>query len=270
MTIKLAVLGNPISHSLSPKLHLAAYHHLDLPWSYSAIQTEASELSKVLNENNLQAASITMPLKEEAFEFSSIRDVAAEATKTVNTLISTKTGWAGHNTDVYGIEMALDGISPSSSLLIGTGATARSAIYALSNLQNKPRVSIWGRDPQKLQQSLDFASRLGLNASAAPNLGSGLESADLVISTVPGQASSEIWQGVDQIPNKAVLFDIAYSPWPSPAAVVFQGHNVISGLEMLIWQATEQVRLFCEHFDSTIRVDNRELYQVMRTSVSSI
>ncbi|HEY5249275.1 MAG TPA: shikimate dehydrogenase, partial [Dermatophilaceae bacterium] len=106
-----AVLGSPISHSLSPVLHVAAYRALGLShWSYEAHEVKAPALRRFVRGLGPQWAglSLTMPLKEVAFEVADeVSDLAREV-GAINTLVRRADGgWSGHNTDVYGVSQAL-------------------------------------------------------------------------------------------------------------------------------------------------------------------
>ena len=121
-----AVLGSPISHSLSPALHQAAYRALGLSdWSYGAHELQVAELPGFVSGLGPQWAglSLTMPLKEAAFEVADeVSDLAREV-GAINTLVRAPDGgWSGDNTDVYGVSQALREAGcahVSSSLVLG-------------------------------------------------------------------------------------------------------------------------------------------------------
>ena len=106
--MRAAVLGSPVSHSLSPVLHNAAYAALNLNHSYSAIETKEPELGAFLDSVDSQwlGVSLTMPLKEVAFEFADSCDELAKLTGAINTLVFGSETKA-FNTDVLGIVDAL-------------------------------------------------------------------------------------------------------------------------------------------------------------------
>jgi shikimate dehydrogenase len=138
-------------------------------------------------------------------------------------LLSTSGSWSAFNTDVFGIQQAITSKTFSSVGILGTGATARSALVALEGRD----VMIWGRNSQV---SENLAKGY---AAQYVDLDSCLDS-DLVISTLPADALS----GLISRLRPGVLLDVVYSR-PSPNG--FSGY--ISGLEMLIWQAIGQLRL---------------------------
>ena len=226
-----AVLGSPISHSLSPKLHGAAFRERGLPHSYEAFQVES--LSEWLPRNSQFAGlSITMPLKEQALALAESLDDAALATDSVNTLIKTATGWHGANTDVLGLQFALRDRDLSRVVVVGSGATARSALFAMRDATD---LGIIARNPAATKAlSERYSARICDLAE--------LESAT-VISTLPAGAL-EGFIGAELEPT-GLLLDVAYHPWPSASATRWmQRGSAVSGVEMLIGQAVAQQRLF--------------------------
>ncbi|MFA7324609.1 MAG: shikimate dehydrogenase [Candidatus Nanopelagicales bacterium] len=242
-----AVLGSPISHSLSPALHRAAYAALGLDWQYSAIEVHEEELEGFLAtlDDSWAGLSLTMPLKEVAIGLCARVDPMALQIRSVNTLIPTAQGWVGSNTDIFGIVRALGEIGVESgvdsALVLGAGATARSAIAALAQLQ-AGQVGICARRPEQAAVLVDLAIDLGLRAHAQPwRPSAAVLATDLVISTLPG-AAGESWAKHAHAAGGALL-DSAYHPWPTPLAAAWPNQRIASGRDMLLWQATEQVRL---------------------------
>jgi shikimate dehydrogenase len=95
-------------------------------------------------------------------------------------------------------------------------------------------------------------------------------SADLVMSLVPAGSYAELWEEIQRSGNSSsgTLFDVAYNPWPSKAGLAWDPSTVISGIEMLIWQAIEQVQLFASAGSSIGEIDRSALYSVMKEAVS--
>ena len=256
-TRRAAVLGSPIGHSLSPVLHEAAYRALGLThWSYEAHDVQAQGLHGFVAALGPEWAglSLTMPLKEAAFAVAGeVSDLAREV-GAINTLVRCPDGgWRGENTDVYGVSQALRaaGVGPvAGSMVLGSGATARSVVAALAAL-GCPKVTFAVRSearPQTVQQ----ARRAGLEVEVVElgQLARRVGEVPLVISTLPANGlSADVladltlpsgWRRPDHH-----LLDVVYSGWPSPLALIFQGAgaSVISGFEMLVHQAAEQVHL---------------------------
>jgi len=254
MTRKLAVLGSPIAHSKSPLIHSAAYGVLGLDWDYDKIEVRKGGLRPFVEalEPTWLGLSLTMPLKEEAAKFADSLDHNAKVTGAVNTLVRTETGWAGFNTDVFGIVQAVSqaNIGPLDSVLvIGSGATATSAIAAIALLAPSATVRVFARNAVTRKELITFATQLGLTAKKTGNLPRTAKRVDLTIATLPGSALND-WAA--RLGKKAsfqprgALLDVAYQPWPSQFAALWsaQGRPIISGLQMLLWQAVAQIRIF--------------------------
>lgn len=269
MTTELCVVGSPIQHSLSPVIHSAAYSFLGLDFSYDKQELVKGGLSKVLSDGPFSGVSVTMPLKYEAFDCASGVDELAGQTGVVNTLVKQPLGWFGYNTDVSGFVKCfrqLDGIEAIT--MLGSGATARSAGLAISQAFPTSKVMVVGRNSGSVDGVVSLLSGFGLETSSAGSSWDALSNSDLVISTVPGGAFAELWGQVGSAKDapRGVLFDVAYDPWPSTAAASW-GPNSISGLELLIWQAVEQVKIFSQSFGGSVAVGDDELYKVMKAAI---
>jgi len=272
MTTSFTVVGSPIEHSLSPVLHTAAYKHLGLDFAYGKIEVLAGELIDFLDSSDAVGASVTMPLKYEAFDLAVSHDEHSLTTGVSNTLVRSASGWRGFNTDVYGICQALSIVSePRVTVVIGSGATARSGMVALSILFPNTEVHLVSRNQDAGVALEVFGKKLGLNVSIWPANVQTLMSADLVMSLVPAGSYAELWEEIQRSGNSSsgTLFDVAYNPWPSKAGLAWDPSTVISGIEMLIWQAIEQVRLFASADSSIGEIDRSALYSVMKEAVSS-
>ncbi len=244
MRYRAAVLGSPIAHSLSPALHRAAYEALGLDCSYDAIEMTPEGMPEFLAslDDAWLGLSLTMPLKESVQPLLSEIDDVASRTSSVNTVYRLDSGWAGSNTDVFGISTSLREVltsEPRSARLLGAGATARSAVAAMSALGVQSLV-ICARRAAQAQEIAQLASSFGMHADV-----SGLEPVpvreDLLISVLPGDAATP-W-ATSSISSEAALLDASYHPWPSALAAAWPNARVASGRDMLLWQATRQVTL---------------------------
>ena len=135
----LAVLGSPIEHSKSPTIHAAAYEALGLDWDYGRYRVEANELADFLRlrDETWRGLSLTLPLKDVGFELSIPSCPVASETGVVNTLLHTDAGWEGYNTDSFGMQKAITEHTDETFQrvnVLGSGATARSAVHAVRRL----------------------------------------------------------------------------------------------------------------------------------------
>jgi len=271
MTTNFCVVGSPIEHSLSPILHRAAYKQLGVDFTYGKNEVLAGGLADFLSSTNLNGVSVTMPLKQEAFALASVHDQDSLASGVSNTLVRSSDGWRGFNTDVYGIAQALGCVpEPISTVVIGSGATARSGLVALAKLFPKTEAQLVSRNQHAGIELEAFATELGLRASIKSPRLEVLLSSNLVMSLVPAGSFLELWEeiGLSDKTKLGTLFDVAYNPWPSKPALAWDLSNVISGIEMLIWQAIEQVQLLTSAAGITAEIDRSALYSVMKAAVS--
>lgn len=255
MTRRFAVLGSPIEHSKSPAIHLAAYRVLGTEWEYGRAEVSEGGLRKFIEEldSDWDGFSVTMPLKEEATKFALTHDKQSTLTSATNTLFRNDEGvWEGFNTDIFGITQAISEAkiaSPKRVLILGSGSTAASAMAAVREMSPRAEVRVWARNAASRKELIAFGKSLGLRVGAARSLRKASVAADLTISTLPARvldesarllANSRFWS------PKGALFDVAYNPWPSAIASLWEskGQIVVSGLEMLIWQAVAQIRIF--------------------------
>lgn len=252
---RLAVLGSPIAHSQSPALHRAAYRALGLDWRYDAVEVPPGTLAALLADLGPEwlGLSLTMPLKHEVLPLLTDLDRMASLTGAVNTVRLGETDGrrtlTGFNTDVAGLVRALTeaGVPRVTHVtLLGAGATASSALVAAAEL-GAENVEVILRHTPKAEPLVELGRTLGLvvTVSGFHTLPSTERRTELVISTLPGgtQLTREF---PEELRRTAVLFDVAYSPWPSTIAESWSscGGTVHSGLGMLLHQALIQVRIF--------------------------
>ena len=271
MTSSFCVIGSPINHSLSPVIHNAANVALGLNFHYDRHEVSQGELSDFVRNNSFSGLSVTMPLKYEAFELAASCSQEAIKTGVANTLVRSGEGWIGHNTDVAGFVSILSQIEmPQSIVILGSGATARSASLALSSKFQDSKLSVIGRSIGAVDELVGLASSFGISARAEEESAEALLNADLVISTVPGTAFTELWEGVaaGSVRARGTLVDVVYKPWPSNASIAWASVSV-SGLELLIWQAIEQVKIFAESQGRSVSLSDIELYGVMKNAVKT-
>ena len=253
--MKAAVLGSPISHSLSPVLHRAAYRALGLTaWTYDAIECDEASLGGLLNGCGPEWAglSLTMPLKRAVLPLLDKADPLVTDVGGANTVIFAAGARHGHNTDVPGMITALAAAGVTGSgpvLILGAGATACSALAALRGL-GAADVTVAVRDPARAADLEAAAGRLGVPVRLADFGGEPPASPGgrwhLLISTVPAQAADSYAERIlrgDLVPS-AVL-DVVYHPWPTRLAAAAErtGAALVLGFELLLHQAARQVEL---------------------------
>lgn len=267
------VLGHPIAHSLSPALHRAAYAYLGeanleydrrdtLPDDLPAIMRGVRNPAGTEEAPYIAGLSVTMPLKTAVIQYCDELSETARVTGAVNTVYPRGERVLGDNTDVIGIVNALLHaglkLNPERDepAVIGGGATAISALTALHKLGYR-RASVYARSLHKLGDLQAVAERLGVQLSTVALAEFPAEQKarrhNPVISTLPARAADEWASQLSGLKgtsatHQPVLLDVAYNPWPSVLASAWEanGGTVVSGLEMLLYQAVEQVLLFTD------------------------
>jgi len=252
-THRAAVLGSPIAHSLSPVLHRAAYARLGLAdWSYGRYEVDEAGLPGFLDgldesEGTWSGLSLTMPLKRAVIPLLDEVDPTALAVNAVNTLIFRPDGARhGANTDVPGLAAALRerGVtSVGAAAVLGAGATAGSALAALSELVKGP-ITVYLRNPARLAEFDALVTHFDLELDPRPwSDAHGAAEFELVVNTTPAGAADEL---AESLPDHAgTLFDVLYHPWPTPLAAAWseRGGAVLGGQDLLFHQAVRQVEL---------------------------
>jgi len=266
------VWGSPIEHSLSPTLHRAAYAALGMDWSYDRrdVTTETFASHWEHHSRELTGLSATMPLKESLAALPLERDHVVDALGVGNTLYRAGGQWRCANTDPWGVVGALSEaeIEAADAVIVGAGATARAVCYGLQ-LAGVRNIEFVVRNPTRATETARVAQSLGLNARVLNSFEEISARARLVVSTLPGGASSDL-APTEQVIDSSRLFDVGYSPWPTPMAAEWlsRGQGVISGLSMLIHQAIRQIRLFAQGSDEQELPREAQALRAMRDAVA--
>lgn len=242
-----AVIGNPVAHSQSPRLHNSAYATMEQQDAvYVAVRVDnLNSYLRLADDLKIAGWSVTLPWKKEMAAHCLLQDDASRSSGVVNTVRRDGNSLAGWNTDWFGFleplrkRKALIGLR---ACVLGTGGVARTAVTAL--LSEKADVIVLGRRREALQAlAAEFSIRVAL---LDQNEG---VSGDLIVNTTP----VGMWPMTEATPAPAALlsrFRIAYDLVYRPRQTMFLrmarelGLQVISGWEMFVLQAVEQVRIF--------------------------
>lgn len=241
-----AILGHPVSHSLSPRLHTEAFRRVGLDWRYLAIDVgpdETDRLPELLGLDALRGANVTIPHKIAVMRHLDAIDPLAAAAGAVNTLVRGAAGWTGHNTDVPGfldpLRPSLDELRGRDAVVFGSGGASAAAVYALT--QAGMRVTRVSRRPDPADPGMvsydAFRHRASdplLWVNATP-LGMG---ADADRSPLDGMAP-----GPDP---RRIGYDLIYgrSQTPFLRKIADGGGTVISGDAMFLGQARRAFELW--------------------------
>lgn len=269
MHARFEVWGDPISHSLSPALHSAAYAALGWSWEYGRRRVDEASFPHEWStlDPGIRGLSLTMPLKSLAFHAGARRDAAATATGAANTLVRADAGPAAFNTDVDGLVRALREVGAAdagSARVVGAGATATSALAALARLGVR-HVDLVARRPQAAEALRPLADDLGLTVrvSALDDPGPAV---DVTVSTLPGDAPVDARVAAVLAERGGILFDVVYGSWPTALAAAWEsmGAPAHPGLGMLLHQAVLQIRIFATGESTEPLPDEAGVVAVMR------
>jgi shikimate dehydrogenase len=244
--IRGALLGSPVSHSLGPVLHNAAFAYLGIEGKYQAIDVPSGNLRDFLLEegDNFDYFSVTMPLKEEVLDLGLKADAHTLKIQSGNTLYKRSDQWNLTSTDGNGLISALKnaGLSRFDNVLIlGTGGTARAAAGALDLISQE--IHVLGRSgirQKGIERCINSAQYQYLQWGKDIKFGN----YDLVLNATPAGAT-DILANSAQKGLSGTLFDANYKPWPSAIAERWSsaGGQVISGLELLLYQGIDALAL---------------------------
>ena len=269
----IALIGNPVSHSLSPIMQNAALQYLGLELIYIAIPCKAEDLELVLNslkKINCKGLNITIPHKEKVFNFCSEISPIAKKLKAINTLkLNSQKEWSATNTDVEGFIYPLKtlNLKKSKSIVIGSGGAARSVIQGLINL-NFSTISIVSRNKSSLDKLIEnFEDQIEIkgflnNDYQVQNL---IEEADLIVNTTPVGMKTAInemdvmpygetfWRSLN---SKTIVYDLIYNPAPTPLLKLSakKGCMTIDGLQMLVAQGLKSLSFWTDGLEVPFHV----------------
>lgn len=254
-----AVIGSPISHSLSPVLHRAAWDSLGIgsDWEYRVVETTADTLGALVSSlgSDCIGLSVTMPCKQAVIPLLDVLDPLAEAVGAVNTVLPGAGVLTGANTDVHGIVAAVSASRaarglpvPSSCVILGSRATASSALAACGHL-HVGHVTVVARHFGGPGSVLVAGGRLGVPFDQVllrnhEEVLAAVRGADLLISTLPAGVADQLARDLSPRPDQTLL-DVVYAPRDTALTTVWReaGGDVAWGTDMLLHQAAEQVRL---------------------------
>ena len=276
--IKAGVIGDPISHSLSPKIHGYFLKQNNINGQYEAIKIAKEDLQesvKKLADDGFAGFNVTIPHKEEIFKICDHKSKSASLTRAVNTVIITKDGkFFGHNSDVDGFlnnlkDQAKDfTLKGKSAFVIGAGGAARAIVYGLVKSGVK-EVFISNRNANRAENLIsDFAdfsqsANCKITYLEKQDFEKNLDKCDLLVnSTSLGMVNqSELELDISAIKKSAIIYDIVYNPLMTDLLKKGQanGNKIVTGLGMLVWQALVGFEAW---FGKKVEIDE-EIFQII-------
>ena len=259
--IQLGLIGYPLGHSLSPKIHNAALKACGLEGDYSLFPIDPNDkqglkdLLDRVRSGEIRGLNVTIPYKQNIIEFMDELTTTAQAIGAVNTIYLRENKLIGDNTDASGFLSDLKQFAdsafsiPCSVLVLGAGGSACAVVYALLN--DDWNVIVAAR---RLEQAKELASRfegviaveLNLQTFERSNL-------QLIVNTTPVGMTPNIDQSPLpenlSLPQHVAVYDLVYNP--SETKLIHdarsQGLRATTGLGMLIEQAALAFQLWTGH-----------------------
>ena len=281
----IALIGNPISHSLSPIMQNAALEYLGLNLIYIAIPCKNEDLKIVLNslkKINCKGLNITIPFKEKVFDLCSEISPIANQLKAINTLkLNSEREWSATNTDVEGFIYPLKNLNLTNkqSIVLGSGGAARSVIQGLINL-NVSTISVVSRNQTSLEGLINnFRNQIQIqgllhNDCRVQNL---IEEADLIVNATPvgmKMATNELPYGQffwESLNEKTIVYDLIYNPAPTELLKFSanKGCTTIDGLQMLIAQGMKSLSFWTDGLEVPFHIMDEALQRYLKKNNSN-
>ena len=252
---KIAILGYPIKHSLSPKIHNYWLKEMKINGKYTAIKTPIKNLEKTiknLSNKGYKGLNLTIPLKEEVLKYINSKNKIVDIIGAANVLIFSKKGHVkGKNTDVYGFKKSILKLVKNKrkeiAIVIGSGGAARAIVYVLIQMNYK-KIIIYNRTKKNAEiikkDLLKKHSRklqTKINCENLKKIKNNIKKTNLLINTTP--------MGMKNFPNlnidikdlrrDAAVFDLIYNPLETKLIKESNKRGIknTNGLDMLIYQA---------------------------------
>ncbi|MDQ3862583.1 MAG: shikimate dehydrogenase [Actinomycetota bacterium] len=254
----LALIGQPVSHSLSPAMHNAAFVADDLDFVYVCLDVDPDELPvavRGLKALKLRGFNVTMPHKRAMVPLVDELDEGARISGAVNTVVIGTSGLRGYNTDGVGMVMACQEaaveLSGRSVLLLGAGGTASAIAVAFGDAR-VGELHIANRSVERaahLKDKLQGTGMKGLAVHHLEELEEAVPDAEIVINATPlGMKEEDPLPIPERYVHKSRAFcDVVYRPGTQTPLVRLaraRGATAVSGDRMLLYQGVLAQKLW--------------------------
>jgi len=238
---KYLVIGNPIEHSLSPKLHNYWIKENNINAVYDKKKLHKNEIEGIISDirsEKISGINITIPFKKSVIPFLDELTPVANKTQSVNTIFKNNNKIVGDNTDVSGFEQSLKyinyNVKNKKIFILGAGGVVPSIIFALKRL-GVDKIILSNRTKEKAENLKFFYSDLEIiNWGQTP-------AADMVINatSLGLKKTDEIKLNYSEIGSNKLFFDIIYNPSKTKFLSKAEqlGNQVENGKMMFIYQA---------------------------------
>ncbi len=259
---KLALIGYPLGHSLSPVLYESAFLDLNIKGSYEILPTQSEDLVnqiKFLKKNKYYGFNVTIPHKVPLTLFLAKYDEFVNLTGAVNTVkIEEDLSLSGYNTDVWGFVEAIDkevDLVGKKAAVIGTGGASRAVCAGLYK-RGITKIDIYTRNVVNSKETMDLLRQRFKTIefkAIQTSMMQELSDVSILVNTTPvgmknfDQNNCPIedkW--IETLRNDSIIYDIVYNPLRTAliSKAIKYNKKYITGLDMLIWQAIRALEIW--------------------------
>ncbi|MCF7887444.1 MAG: shikimate dehydrogenase [Candidatus Omnitrophica bacterium] len=253
--IKCGLLGYPVEHSLSPKMHNASFKKFNLSYHYSLYPVEFKSLDGFINslaKNNIKGLNVTVPYKEKILPYIEEKSEVVKKIGAANTLVIGDFKIEGFNTDFLGFSKHLKELVDPYKFkvaLLGAGGAAKAVVYSL--LKDKVKaISIFDIDRKKAEDLVEKAKGWATDLEINPKISQAetiealdISKKDLLINATPvGLKQSDPLIVPENLLHKGLaVYDLIYNPAETKLLATAKGKGLrfSNGLGMLIYQGAE-------------------------------
>ncbi len=254
MYLNLGIIGHPLEHTLSPRLHSYFMNETYINGGYVCFDTdenEIGELFKCLKRYNFKGINVTVPYKEKIFDF--VDNVSKEAQEigAINTIKFSEDGQTtGYNTDTYGFDemMKLNEVNPDNRniIVMGSGGSALTVLYTLKKYNYK-KIFLLARNIEKAEK---IVNKLNLSKIEIFNYNflNKSQECDIIINTISLGLKGERFFKMSNVYCNDAIIDLQYKPNVTPFIEEYKNTSVkkINGIGMLILQGYKAFQIWTD------------------------
>ena len=242
------VIGNPINHSLSPKLHNYWINQNNIDADYQKRELDNNDLENLIlkiKNKEISGVNVTVPFKKDIISYLDKLSPEAEVTQSVNTICLEDNNIIGYNTDIRGFELAIKdakfNLTDKNILILGAGGVVPSIIFALNKMKVS-KITLCNRTKEKAENLKNFFKNLSIvNWGEVPDF-------DMVINATSIGLNNEDFINLDfsKIEKGKFFYDVIYNPKETNFLKIAKklGNKTENGMKMFIHQAAETFKIW--------------------------
>lgn len=245
---KFLVIGNPIEHSLSPKLHNYWIKNNNIDAIYGKIKTyeeDLQELCKNIKDGSINGLNVTVPFKKTIIPFIDILSGDALRTQSVNTISCRDGNLIGDNTDIDGFELSIKklnyDVSDKTILILGAGGVVSSIIYALMRMKVK-KIILTNRTKEKAENLKKMFKDIEIIEWGK------ISNFDMIINatSVGLKENDKFNLDFTKVGDGKLFYDVIYQPLETEFSKAgnMEGNKIVNGLSMFLFQAQKAFNIW--------------------------